>query len=1002
MRRRPSSKRSQLKRCRFESLEPRLAFTAIQDWQIRGAGGGGALFSPSFNPTNPNDIYIASDMGQIFHTTNDGTLWDTVDFRQVYGGHNAKVQFTSNPQILYTIDYSNGGDVVQPTKSTDGGANWNPVADPTDGGAITLVADYNNPNRLIVSDYSHLFVSTDGGATFNQRFSTADGAGLHIGGAFFDGNNIYVGTNQGVLVSSNGGTSFSVAGFTGIPSGQKIVSFAGAKETVNNITTTRFWIVTANSGDVFAGVQAFDGIGYAGIYRIDVGQTAWTSIGSTIPSGSSPNFVSAAMNDINTVYVAGGSSSERPTVFRSTTGGTNWQSVLQTVNNANVQTGWSGDGGVRGWSYGELAMGFEVSPLDSTRLVITDYGFAHISEDSGDHWRALYVTPDDLNPAGANIPAGQTYKSSGLDNTTSWDLNWTSPTHIIGGFADVRSEVSNDGGATWSFNYTGFTSNAMYRSVVGATGTVYAAISSVHDMYQSTYLTDARIDGGSGAVLFSTNGGTTWQTMHDFGDVVTWVETDPTNLNRLYAADANSSTGGIYVTNNAQAGASSTWTKLTPPPRTQGHAFNIRVLNDGTLVVTYSGRPDSAGAFTASSGVFVSIDGGQTWQDRSDPGMLYWTKDVVIDPHDATQNTWYVSVFSGWGGPPNGLGGLYRTTDRGVQWAKINTLDRVNSVTVCPTNANEAYLTTETQGLWYTQNLQAASPAFTEVTGYKFMQPMRVFYNPYNASDVWVTSFGGGLRVGNVNSTTTQRGDFNRDSQVTPTDLDAMLAALVDLTAYKNSKGVSDAQLTAIGDFNSDGRVSNADIQGMLDLLISTGNGARASAENQTGPAQSAADNLLVSHSLSAANLAQTVALPISSSSTPTIVRTVPRSHTGSSGRPGRGIPLDRQFLQLARSNVARCAVQTSRGDQQWDRQSIKHRYRTAAITHTPADTTAPGDVMACDILRPSIISVGEAELASFARNFKCRRRVTSTSGSQTAPVIWNRIKKCQNKLERL
>jgi photosystem II stability/assembly factor-like uncharacterized protein len=392
-------------------------------------------------------MYIASDMGQIFHTTNDGALWDTVDFRQVYGGHNAKVQFTVNPQILYTLDYASGGDVVQPTKSIDSGLNWTPItADPTSGGAITLAADYNNPSRLLVSDYSHLFISTDGGATFAQRFSTADTAGLHIAGELFDGNNIYVGTNQGVLVSTNGGASFSVAAFSGIPSAQRIVSFAGAKE--NGVT--RFWAVTAAAGDVFAGVQGFDGVSYGGIYRLDMGQTAWTSSTTGITAGASPLFVSAALNDIDTVYVAGGSSGSRPTVFRSTTGGSNWQSVLQTVNNANVQTGWSGDGGVRGWSYGELAMGFEVSPLDSTRLMITDYGFVHMSEDSGNSWRALYVTPDDLNPAGAPIPAGLTYKSSGLENTTSWDLTWTSPTHIIGSFADIRSAVSNDGGATWT------------------------------------------------------------------------------------------------------------------------------------------------------------------------------------------------------------------------------------------------------------------------------------------------------------------------------------------------------------------------------------------------------------------------------------------------------------------------------------------------------------------------------------------------------------------------
>jgi photosystem II stability/assembly factor-like uncharacterized protein len=815
----------------FEALEVRLVRSAIQDWTIRGAGGGGALFEPSINPTDPSEIYIASDMGQIFHTTSGGALWDTIDHRQLESSDNSKVEFTINPQILYTVDYSSGGDVVRPTKSTDGGATWTPTADPTSGGVITLLADYNNANRLLVSDYSRLFISADGGTTFTQVFSTTDSAGLHVAGAFFDGGNIYVGTNQGVLVSTNGGASFSVAAYRGIPSTERIVSFAGAKQG----GVTRFWAITSAAADVYAGTEGWDHDGYVGIYRLDVGQTAWTSITSGIASGVTPFFVSAALNDINTVYVGGGSSSSRPTVYRSTNGGSNWQSVLETVSNANVQTGWSGDGGARGWSYGETALGFSVSPLDPSRVIITDFGFAHYSQDSGASWHALYVIPGDLNPAGAQIPSGRTYHSSGLDNTSSWDLTWTGPSHMIGSFSDVRSEVSADGGNSWSFNYSGVTQNSMYRSVVQpATGVVYAATASVHDMYQSTHLTDSSIDGGAGAVLFSTDGGTTWQTMHDFGHVVMWVQTDPANSNRLYAAVAHSTAGGIYVTNNAQLGAASTWTKLAPPPRTQGHTFNIRVLNDGTLVVSYSGRRDSAGAFTASSGVFVSTDGGQTWQDRSDPGMQYWTKDVVIDPHDPTQNTWYASVFSGWGGPPNGLGGLYRTTNRGQTWMRINALDRVNSVTVSPTNPNEAYLTTETDGLWYTENLTAANPTFTEVAGYKFMQPMRVVYNPYDANEVWVTSFGGGLRAGHI----AIAGDLDRNGAVTVADLGSMMGALANVSAYQTSKGLSDAELITVGDVSGDGAFNNVDLQALIVHLanVAAGGGAAAPAMSDSRP----------------------------------------------------------------------------------------------------------------------------------------------------------------------
>ena len=690
-------------------------------------------------------MYIASDMGQVFHTTNEGANWESVDFREIQGSNNSKMLYTVNPQVLYSLDYSTGGDFIRPTKSIDGGATWTPIAaDPTNAEAYTIVADYSNPNRIIVSDYSTIWISTNGGTSFQQRYTTSDGSGAHIAGAFFDGNNIYIGTNQGVLVSTNGGTSFSIPSWGANPSGQQILSLSGAKEG----GTTRLWIVTMSAGDVYAGVPGNDHYGYAGVYRIDIGQSNWQPITSGITTGAHPFFVSSTLNDIDTVYVGGGSEDSRPTVFKSTNGGSNWTSVLNTINNGNVQTGWSGDGGNRGWSYGENAMGFTTDLFDSNRIIITDFGFAHMSEDGGATWRALYVNPADLNPANAAIPANKNYRSSGLDNTTVWGLTWTSPTHIVAANSDIRGVQSYDGGQSWGFNYTGHTANSLYKSIVHpVTGVVYAATASVHDMYQSTHLTDASINGGTGSVLFSTNGGTTWQTMHNFGRVVTWVEADPTNPNRLYASVAHSTDGGIWVTNNANAGAASTWTKLANPPRTEGHAFNIKVLNDGTIVASYSGRRTASG-FTASSGVFVSTNGGASWQDRSAAGMQYWTKDIVVDQNDSSQNTWYASVFSGWGGAPNGTGGLYKTTNRGQTWTRINALDRVNSVTISPTNPNEAYLTTEVEGLWYTENLNAANPTFTQVAGYHFMQPTRVVYNPYDSNEVWVASFGGGMRVG--------------------------------------------------------------------------------------------------------------------------------------------------------------------------------------------------------------------------------------------------------------
>ena len=133
------------------------------------------------------------------------------------------------------------------------------------------------------------------------------------------------------------------------------------------------------------------------------------------------------------------------------------------------------------------------------------------------------------------------------------------------------------------------------------------------------------------------------------------------------------------------------------------------MLNDGKVLCTFSGRRGSNG-FTASSGVFLYNPANNGWSDVSDPGMYYWTKDIVVDPSDPTQNTWYTGVFSGWGGAPNDKGGLYRTTNRGASWTKLtgSQFDRATSVAFNPQNTKQAYLTTETQGLWATGKYPSA------------------------------------------------------------------------------------------------------------------------------------------------------------------------------------------------------------------------------------------------------------------------------------------------------
>lgn len=723
----------------------------------KGIGGGGALFSPSINPANHDEYYVSCDMGELFHTTSFGTAYDQVHFSELIGGHYSRVNFTNTSGLLFTIRYIN--EIPTPVKSTDNGQTWNTLPGNPDPFEYTysLYVDYSNPNRILMSHYGSIYFSSNGGNSFVNIHNAANsGSGVVVGGALYDGNNIFLGTNDGVLVSTNGGTSWSIPTISGIPATEKIWSFAAAKSG----GITRFYCITALEGDIYVGVVGSDYWGFAkGVYAVDYGVGNWVSKASGLNFNTDfPMFIDMANNDIQTVYLAGSNDSSYPDIIKSINGGNNWTHVFNTANNLNIQTGWSGFGGDRGWGYGECPFGFDVADNNANVLIFSDFGFVHTSQNGGSSWSQAYISPTDENPAGTNTPTYKHYGSVGIENTTSWQVHWMDEDNMWSCFSDIRGTKSEDQGEKWSFDYTGHTANSSYRIAQLSNGTLLMGTSNIHDIYQSTYLQDSRLDSNdpNGKIIYSTNGGQSWQNLRVFNHPVYWIAIDPNNENIAYASVIHyangSGIGGIYKTENLNLLASSTWTLLSNPPRTQKHPACIQVLNDGNMVCTYSARRTSAGAFTASSGVFLYNTSNGSWTDVSHPGMHYWTKDIVLDPNDASQNTWYVSVFSGWGGAPNGLGGLYKTTNRGQSWTKLtgSTLDRVHSCTFNPQNPDQIYVTTEVQGLWKCDNINDVSPVFSQVASYPFQQPVRVFFNPFDPSEMWVSSFGNGMRKGSL------------------------------------------------------------------------------------------------------------------------------------------------------------------------------------------------------------------------------------------------------------
>ena len=234
-------------------------------------------------------------------------------------------------------------------------------------------------------------------------------------------------------------------------------------------------------------------------------------------------YAGMAENDINTIYLGGHDNSlGAPLVYKSTDAGLSWSKVFKTSNNSNITTGWEGTGGDKAWSWSETCFGISVAPNNSKKVLFGSFSNVEATSDGGDSWTQAYVSANDQHPAGATTPAKQSYTSIGLENTTCWQVQWIDANNMMACFSDIGGIRSVDGGNKWSFNYSGFSVNSLYRIVKTGNGNLYGACSNIHDMYQSTRLADAQLDAsdGNGKIVRSTDNGATWTTLHSFGHPV--------------------------------------------------------------------------------------------------------------------------------------------------------------------------------------------------------------------------------------------------------------------------------------------------------------------------------------------------------------------------------------------------------------------------------------------------------------------------------------------------
>src|SRR5882724_6736787 len=259
------------------------------------------------------------------------------------------------------------------------------------------------------------------------------------------------------------------------------------------------------------------------------------------------------------------------------------------------------------------------------------------------------------------------------------------------------------------------------------------------------------VGAAAGGIFKTTNGGTTWEPIFDevgspsIGDIAL----APSNPAILYVGtgepnNRQSSSWGSGVYKSMDAGKTWKFTGL----KDTFHIGRIVVHPTNSDVVYVAALGDLWGP-NADRGVFMSTDGGTTWNKTlyidDDTGV----SDIAIDPESpnvlyAAAYTRRRTVYGYNGGGPKG--GIYRSTDAGKTWNKITKgLPATGDIGRCAVdvyrqNSNVVYALIEhmTLGGVYRSEDKGATWARMSDTNPRPSYYSQIRIDPNNDKKVWV------------------------------------------------------------------------------------------------------------------------------------------------------------------------------------------------------------------------------------------------------------------------
>ena len=584
----------------------------------------GRCVSVDIDPANAAHIVLCSAGGGLWESKDGGATWRPLTDAQPALAMGALARAASSPNIVYAA--TGEGDGQTPLgggllRSSDGGQTWTYVAAAIlkGEGIYDILVHPTDPMHLWIGGTLGMYESTNGGATVD-RVRSEQTWDLSVNTS--NPNELFAATSAGLLQSTNGGNTWTGVTLPGVSSGA---------------TFDRIEVCHAPSNPAVVYVAA------------SVDETAMLWRRSTSAGGFKAEKVPANMNTSQAWYdwCFAVAPDDPNVVF--------WGAIeLYRGKRAGSKFSWTNISSRKtGDSIHPDQHHLTFDPADSSTLYVCNDGGLYRSRDSGNHWESL-------NP-GLGITEFEFLAH--LESDAAWLIGGTQDNGTLGDAGSSRWDqiALGDGGDCGAADGA---SPVCFHSYYGmwierapAKGpnafTWEDASPPAPKNYPALFYPPMDVAGkllckAGKTVFVSADSGASWTeiALPTSGA----AQPDIASALSIVAAGAilvGTARGKVYRLNVGSGGWTNAQVQSFASPRT---GFISDLAFDGSSALWAS--------CSAVSGahVFRSLDGGQTWTDRSGNLPTIPVNALVIDPADT--KTLYAATDHG----------VYKTTDAGASW----------------------------------------------------------------------------------------------------------------------------------------------------------------------------------------------------------------------------------------------------------------------------------------------------------------------------------------------